>query len=147
MAGKSTLLLVLISEPVCAPNSLLHYHFPYVKNHGAACSLPRKRDLLLAVTFISLWHLGCQERMANLSFLCFCLPLAKCQSNLACTSAAVLAHFTGGTELQGLQDALSLQTVFPYTTSCIPLQSVWKRAEAPVCFCWPCNWSSHLALL
>lgn len=42
VAGKSTLL-----KPVCAPNSVLHYHFPYVKSCGAACSLPGKWDLLL----------------------------------------------------------------------------------------------------
>lgn len=42
VAGKSTLL-----KPVCAPCSLLHYHFPYVKSCGAACSLPGKWDLLL----------------------------------------------------------------------------------------------------
>jgi len=28
--GSLTLLSLLISKPVCAPNSLLHYHLPYV---------------------------------------------------------------------------------------------------------------------
>lgn len=122
-AGKSALLLLLIWKPVCVPSSLLHYHFPYVKSPGAACSLPGKWDLLLMVTFISVWHLGCEERMATLSLLRLRLSLAKCQSVLDCAaSAAVLAYFTGGTELQGLQDALSLQTVFSCATACIPLQ-------------------------
>lgn len=62
--------------------------------------------------------------MATLPFLCLRLFfLAKCQSVLGCAaSAAVLAYLTGGTELQGLQDALSLQTVFSCATACIPLQ-------------------------
>lgn len=61
--------------------------------------------------------------MAILSFLCLCLSLAKCQSVLdRAASAAVLPYFTGGTELQGLQDALSLQTVFSYATAGILLQ-------------------------
>lgn len=61
--------------------------------------------------------------MATLSFLRLRFSLARCQLVLDCAaSAAVLAYFTGGTELQGLQDALSLQTVFSYATACIPLQ-------------------------
>lgn len=62
--------------------------------------------------------------MATLSFLRLRLSLAECQSVLDCAAAApaVLANFTGGTELQGLQDALSLQTVFSYATACIRLQ-------------------------
>lgn len=61
--------------------------------------------------------------MATLSFLRLRLSLAKCQSVLDCAaSVAALAYFTGGTELQGLQDALSLKTVFSYATVCILLQ-------------------------
>lgn len=113
------------------PGSLLHKNFPYVKSRGAACSLPGKLDLLLAVTFISAWHPSCQEGTATLSSLCSCPPLAKCRSSLSCAPfAAVLAHFTGGAELQGLHDALSLQTLFSYKTSCISLQLV-KKNKSP----------------
>lgn len=135
-------------KPLCVSGLLLHSCFLYVKSCVAACSLPTKLDSLLAVTFISVWHLSCQERMATLSSLCLFLSLAKCRSNLSCASfAAVLVYFTGGTELQGLQDALSLQTIFSYTTSCTPLHLVWKRAKALICFCWASDWASHLAFL
>lgn len=49
--------------------------------------------------------------------------LGKVSLSSGCAaSAAVLAYFTGGTELQGLQDALSLQTVFSCATACASLQ-------------------------